>query len=297
MSELSGQVAKGVIGKAKLFLERAFPRLQPSAICIGAQKGGTSALYKYLACHRGVAPSKIKEIDFFNCTSRFARGLDFYHSHFPRKTPLNSQKLTFDITPGYLFGGGKAAERIRGYNPAIKLIVLMRNPITRAHSAWQMYKRYYRGNPEWFFNWIRRCDQSWPTELFLRRPATFGNNFEQDIRDEIAAMERGRTIEMPILLLGEYEKLLKPYYERFPRNQILALSSEQMQQDTAGHLRRIESFVGLPPHPWSRKQLAPRFVGGYRDSIEPKAREVLKEFYAPQNGALFKLLQSEFVWD
>jgi len=281
---------------APSIFDRVFPRLRPSAICIGAQKGGTSALSEYLACHPGVAPSKVKEIDFFNCPSRFARGVDFYHSHFPRQTPLNRGRLTFDITPGYLFGGQKAAERIHGYNSRMKLIVLLRDPVARAYSAWNMYRKYCRENPEWFSKWVNRCDQSRAEHQFDPRPATFGTDFERDIRDEIVLLDQGRMIEMPLLALGQYFKLLNPYFELFARNQILVFSTEQMQQDTAGHLRRVESFAGLSSYNWSEKQLAPRFVGGYSDPIPPKAAETIESFYQAQNRELFKLLGAEFPW-
>jgi len=283
--------------KAQLLLDQTFPRMKPSAICIGAQKGGTSALYKYLACHPGVAPSRIKEIDFFNCNSRFARGLEFYHSHFPRRTPLNRGKLTFDITPGYLFGGEKAAERIHNYNPKIQIIALLRNPVTRAHSAWQMYRRYCKGNFDWFFNWVKRCDEALSPGFFVRRPPTFGADFEKDILDEIAAIKEGRIIQMPILMLGEYYKLLRPYLDRFPRDQVLVVSSEQMQHDTTGNLRRIEEFVGLKPHRWNSKEVAPKFVGEYQKSILPNARALLESFYRDENRNLFDALRTEFAWD
>jgi hypothetical protein len=282
--------------KAKRYVDQAFPHLKPSAICIGAQKGGTSALSQYLACHPGVAPSRVKEIDFFNCPARFARGVDFYHSHFPRRTPLNAGRLTFDITPGYLFGGEAAAERIRGYSPAMKLIVLLRDPLTRAYSAWNMYRKYCQENPEWFLGWVRRCDESQAANFYARRPSSFGKDFEKDILEELAEITNGRIVEMPILPLGEYFRLLKPYFDRFPREQILVFSSEEMQQDTEGHLRRFESFVGLRAHNWSQKQLAPRFVGGYAEAIPAKAIDAIESFYRAQNRDLFRFLGTELPW-
>ena len=195
-----------------------------------------------------------------------------------------------------MFGGKAAAERIRGYNRSMRLIVLLRDPLTRAYSAWNMYRRYCRENPDWFSRWMQRCDESVPADFFARRPSAFGSDFERDVLEEIAVTDRGRTMEMPILPLGEYFKLLKPYFDCFSREQILVFSSEQMQQDTEGHLRRFESFVGLAHHHWSQKQLAPRFVGGYAEPIPAKAAEAVKAFYQAQNRELFKLLGTEFPW-
>jgi hypothetical protein len=277
-------------------LQQMFPPLKPSAICIGAQKAGTTALYDYLSYHHSVAPSKVKEIDFFNCNSRFFRGERFYHSHFPRRTPKNYKKHTFDITPGYLSGAEKTAKRIYEYNRNIRILVLLRNPIDRAYSAWQMYRKRYFENKEWFFEWVKRCDATIQMDHLVKRPSTFGQTFQEDIANEIEALKCFKNIEMPILLLGMYYRHIKHFYNHFSRDQILVISSEDMKQDTKRELRKIESFVGLNPHSWTTEELLPRFVGMYNDSISPNDYLSLKTFYKEHNRALFGLLQKEFEW-
>ncbi|HVM48661.1 MAG TPA: sulfotransferase domain-containing protein [Candidatus Acidoferrum sp.] len=278
-------------------LRQLTPPLKPSAICIGAQKSGTTALYEYLSLHPDVLPSKVKEIDFFNCNTRYAKGLDFYHSHFPRKPLLSGRKLTFDITPGYLPAADPAAQRIHAYDRRIKIIALLRNPTRRAFSAWQMYRTRWHTTPGWFGEWVRGCDSSIKDDYFVRRPPEFGESFETDIADEIKAMEGGRIIEMPILWLGMYSTHLKHYYDRFAPEQILVISSEDMRQDTAGQLRRIEEFVGLQPYNWPAESLNPRFQGAYDETPSAQARSMLQSFYRDHNRALFSLLGREFAWE
>lgn len=58
-------------------------QLKPAFIIIGAHKVGTIALWDYLSKHPDVVAPKTKEINFFSCNSRYSRGFDFYHSHFP----------------------------------------------------------------------------------------------------------------------------------------------------------------------------------------------------------------------
>jgi hypothetical protein len=289
-------VGLGLRDKAKTAVWRSLPHLKPCAIGIGAGKAGTTALYEYLALHPRVAPSLIKEIDFFNCNSRYARGIRFYHSFFPCKTPGNLGKVTFDITPGYLIAANKAAQRIYDYNPNMKLLVLLRNPIMRAYSAWQMFRRNYKKNPDWFFEWLYRCDETIERDSFVRRLPSFGVDFAGDIANEIEVIEKGRTIEMPILSHGMYHAQLSCYFRLFSRNQVLVLSSEEMLQDTIGHLRRIEAFVGLPPHSWSPDETKPRFTGGYEKVIPQKAYDLLDSFYRGHNRDLFSMLQREFPW-
>jgi len=284
----------------KGLLLRAFPFLviRPCAICIGAQKAGTTALYHYLGLHPGVAPTKVKEIDFFNSDIRYSQGIRFYHSSFPIKTPANIGKLTFDITPGYMGGAERAARRIHDYNPKIRLIALLRNPSTRAHSAWQMYRRYCAKNRDWFWKWVQaRGNYSQPKDLFVRRSSRFGTSFQEDICEEIEVIRSDQIIEMPILLLGIYERFLKHYFHYFERDQILIISSEDFRQDTERQMQQIEEFIGLKPHSWSQDTLKPRFVGDYNEQISHEESMLLKSFYRDHNLALFDLVQHEFQWD
>lgn len=111
------------------------------------------------------------------------------------------------------------------------------------------------------------------------------------------AMNIGRLIEMPILLLGMYHQQLRNYFDYFRRDQILTIASEELKAKTAHQMRIIEDFIGLEPHIWSPKELEPRFVGVYEDDISQGAYDLLRSFYDEQNSALFSLLQKDFAWD
>jgi len=273
-----------------------FPPMRPSALVIGAQKSGTTALYRYLGRHPGVAPARAKELDFFQCDSRYRRGLDYYHAHFPRLTPRNRHKKTFDVTPGYMNGAAKGAPRIHRYNPDLLLIAVLRDPVARAFSGWQHYRRNCRTRAGWFQRWQKRCNEKLPEDFFAPRPRPFGEDFEMDMRDEIACLEQDRVIEMPILRLGMYAEHLGHYLRRFPREQLLVLQTETMKADTVAALRRIESFVGLQPHDWPPEEVKPESVGGYKDPIPQAARDLLRDFYRRQNRALCDLLDMTFSW-
>lgn len=282
-----------------LVLQAFLPSLKPSAICIGTQKGGTTALFHYFSCHPGVIQPKVKEIDFFNCDAHYARGINFYHSYFPRSTMANKKKITFDITPGYISNADKTAKRIYDYNPNIRIIILLRNPITRAYSAWQMYRKFYANDPDWFSKWVQRCDSKESQDSFLKRSPSFGENFEKDIIEEMEAIKNDQDIEMPILKFGIYHQYLKHYFDYFPKDQILITTSEDMKNDTKGELLKIENFVGLEPYTWTDKELmtSNANVGKYNKGMTVSERSLLKSFYQEHNKALFDLLQKEYVWD
>ena len=111
-------------------------RLVNFVIC-GTQKGGTSALDDYLREHPEICMADKKEVHFFDNESFYGKdGPDYsrYHSSF---SPKASHKLIGEATPIYMYWHD-APRRMWEYNPNMKLIVVLRNPIDRAYSHWNM---------------------------------------------------------------------------------------------------------------------------------------------------------------
>ena len=102
------------------------------ALIIGAGRSGTTTLYQYLDDHEDVCFSKIKEVHYFSLEDLYKRGNSYYENFF---YPTESQKLLTADT--YLFIDKQAPERIKKYNPEMKLIIMLRDPITRAYSGYQ----------------------------------------------------------------------------------------------------------------------------------------------------------------
>ena len=98
---------------------------------IGVAKAGTSALHDYLIQHPQIGMGDTKEIHFFNRSQHYLLPNWFYfryHRHFNFKS---GKKVYGEITPIYLYWRSAAA-RIWEYNPEIKLIAILRNPLDRA---------------------------------------------------------------------------------------------------------------------------------------------------------------------
>ena len=118
-------------------------------VIIGVQKGGTTALDKYLRKHPDIEMGDIKELHFFDNDSLFLNkkvNYNIYHNHFNKSI---KNKLFGEATPIYFFWEN-ALERIYRYNKKIKLILILRNPIDRAFSHWNM--EVSRGNEDRDFN-------------------------------------------------------------------------------------------------------------------------------------------------
>lgn len=110
-------------------------------IICGTQKGGTTALDRFLSQVDGIETAKIKEIHFFDNDNLNWENPDYsiLHAHFNWDY---NYIIRGEATPIYMYWPS-AVERIYNYNPNIKLIFCLRHPVYRAFSHWKM--EYMRG--------------------------------------------------------------------------------------------------------------------------------------------------------
>src|SRR5205823_5136114 len=103
----------------------------------GTQKGGTSALDSFFRQHPQICmPETKKELHFFDKEENFSGRSNYkkYHRHFD---PNPQQRVIGEATPIYMYWNS-APYRIWSYNPKMKWILVLRNPVERAFSAWNM---------------------------------------------------------------------------------------------------------------------------------------------------------------
>lgn len=102
----------------------------PNFIIAGAQKCGTTSIFKVLYDHTEVFLPESKEVHFFDRNQSFNKGIDWYKNFFSKS---KSEKVIMDITPNYM-NKEYVPERIKKLLPDVKLIFVLRNPVTRAYS-------------------------------------------------------------------------------------------------------------------------------------------------------------------
>jgi len=115
-------------------------RMLPGFLIVGAQRCGTTSMYRTLSEHPAVLKSVLhKGVHYFDMN--YGRGLGWYRAHFPltfqarrvqRSTGITP--LTFESSPYYMFHP-LAATRIASDLPGVQLLVLVRDPVERAYSA------------------------------------------------------------------------------------------------------------------------------------------------------------------
>lgn len=232
-------------------------------VIAGAQRSGTTTLDLYLREHPDVAmPWTRKELHFFDGEQHFrSEPVDYrvYHANFTARAP---GQLRGDATPSYMYWQ-PAPARMARYNPALKIVIVLRNPITRAYSHW---------NKEW-----RRGRETLPFMEALRaEPERARAALPLQIRREAYADR------------GFYSRQLRHVWQHFPVDQTLVLQSSALQADPVATLQRIARFLGLGPFP----PVGPRManVKPYENPMRPDEWTHLAAVYAEEIQELEELL-------
>lgn len=106
----------------------------PNVIIIGAQKAGTTSLHYWLGQHPEVyGPAGAKDFHFFCDEEYYNRGLNFYSSFF---SGHKDEKIVLAGAVNYIYLPN-TPQRLIEYNPNLKLILCIRNPVDRLYSAYK----------------------------------------------------------------------------------------------------------------------------------------------------------------
>jgi len=270
-----GLAQRGVVAWRRLSWRR---RAEPAFVILGAQRSGTSSLYRYLCSHPGIVPALRKEIHFFD--DNFHRGVAWYRAHFPAAASLRradgAPAITGEGSPYYLFHPavpGRMSSVLRD----VRLIAVLRNPIDRAYSH--------------YHHEVRMGRETLPFEEAVdREPERLAGEAERrlDGRTRISRAHRSFSY----LSRGVYVDQLLAWERAYPRERLLVLNHEEMISDPEPVLVRAFSFLGLQPGggPFRRPSYPAYSV------LPPQLRRKLETWFQPHNRRLFDHLGVRWEW-
>jgi hypothetical protein len=206
-----------------------FPK-KVSFIIVGAQKSGTTALWHFLGEHPDISPSLIKETSFFSTDANWEKGADYkaYRRQFelfPGRGSLG------EASPSYMIDCLKVAPRIARYNPAVKLIFILRNPAERVYSQYKMHRAKYGLSLT-----FEEC-------LEIAR----AGDGEYKVLDKASGFST-ETITS-YLEFGQYVGQIKTFLDLFDRKQMLFLRTEELVEQHTETLNKVFSFLNVKPFP------------------------------------------------
>jgi len=231
-------------------------------VVIGAQKAGTTALFDHLSDDPRLNLSTVKETHFFDDeTVDWARpDYGAYHAHFDlsRPGPMG------EATPIYIFWPD-SLERLAAYNPNARLILMLRDPVKRAFSHWQM--EFARGV------------ETLPFARAIRegRARLEGKAPHHPDRRVFTYVERGFYGE-------QVERLLR----LFPRDRLLVLRADDLRRDPTRTLSRVYAFLDMtaPDGPAAPREVHVARAMDYGSTLTPDDADYLAALYAADQDRL-----------
>src|SRR5207253_1048381 len=185
----------------------------------------TTWLYELLDRHPDVYMAKPvrPEPKFFLVDELYARGIQHYYDTWFRGA--DAARAAGEKTTNYLESGA-AAERIHRHLPEVKLIFILREPAHRAYSNW-LWSRMNGMETEGFETALaleEQREQTLPAALRYARPHAYFSR-------------------------GLYAAMLRPYFDLFPREQVLCLRFDDIILKPNDLTSRLHAFIGVTPRP------------------------------------------------
>ncbi|MEI7801043.1 MAG: sulfotransferase [Bacteroidota bacterium] len=211
---------------------------------VGAAKAGSTSIYQYLKQHPGIYLPPIKELNFFsddirrkNFRPEYAKSVyldvdaylnegmkhEVFHGFIEQAAqheklfePAKPGQLAGELSNTYLYSE-TAAQNIFKYNPKSKIIMLLRNPVERAFSHYQM-------------------------DL---RSGLVHNDFITEFNNDRHKIPKGWGISNLYYELGLYYEQAKRYFDLFPREQIHIILFDDLLLDKVKTMQALSSFLNI----------------------------------------------------
>lgn len=219
-------------------------------LIIGIQKGGTESAKEYLAKHPNIYMHP-NEIHYFD--SNYNHGRKWYNRHFLRNKRIGEKTPRYMMSRIYL-------KRISVYNPDMKLVILLREPIQRMFSQWNFS--------------LNRGDHK-----FMK----FGNY----VNHQLGQFKKGKSIHNSIYK-GCYSVHLKNTYEYFKKDNVCVEISEQVLKRPIHHYNRIYEFLGVRKYNINFEKKYHKTV--YVDTLQKEEIQKLYKIFEPYNKELYEIL-------
>ena len=230
-------------------------------LIVGTQKAGTTALTQFLAEHPQICLAKTKEVHYFDNDSLFGASYAnhaLYHQHFP---DMAGYQCIGEATPIYMYWKA-APKRIHTYNPAMKLICILRDPADRAYSHYMMTR--IKGTEYLPFSVAIRIEKIRRLRLPPRQHRFY------------SYIDR-----------GFYAVQIQRLFQYFSWNNMLFLKNEDLRFNHTATINRVCDFLGV----YRLNHMVPSLVFSHDYPPMPVAdRRFLVRIFVPDIAVLEALL-------
>ncbi|MDF1519330.1 MAG: sulfotransferase domain-containing protein [Brevefilum sp.] len=262
---------------------------------IGAQRAGTTSLYKFLDILPSFCGSYDKEVGYFSIDELYTKGMDWYHQQF--RTCARCQ-LKFEATPEYLYYPFVPG-RIKQYKSDLKFIVLLRDPVDRCFSAWKLFKNIHKHDQ---VNRQRIIVDSKNTKndalANLMTEEDFPH-FSTLVKEDLDRYYTNSvSFEPSFVRRGLYHQQISHWMKFFDISQFLFLEISELNQPEE-LLMKLQDFLAVNLDLEVRDLTMPEYnklSGKKTVEVDPETLKLLQNFYHQHNLNLFQLINKTYDW-
>ena len=253
-------------------------RTPPRVVVVGAQRSGTTTMFRLLSSHPQLRrPTLVKGPGYFD--DNYGRGPRWYRAHFPVELPWRRDtRWAFECSGYYLFHPLAAARLARDL-PDAHVVVMVRDPVARAFSAYRHERA--RGFEDLSF-----------AEAVAREPERTAGE-----ADRLAAAPGSVSYahrHHAYLQRGEYAAQVQRFVDACGADRVHVVDADAMFADPVGTFDRLQRDLGLPlwrPDEVGRWNERP---GG--DDLDPELAAAMRAHFEPHDAALAQLLGEVPSW-
>jgi hypothetical protein len=188
----------------------------PTFLIVGAMRSGTTSLARYLGAHPEVYVPSEKELHYFD--RNFSKGLDWYRKRFRK---ARSERAIGEATQTYMYDE-VSIERMAKTLPNLKLIAILRDPVDRAYSHFQLNR-----------------------SLGIE-PLAFELALEQETA-RLRSPDRRQRFAYSYIDRGRYLTQLTRLCNHYPRDSLHVEVLEDLRKDPARAYRSLCQFLEVDP--------------------------------------------------
>ncbi|WP_114422916.1 sulfotransferase [Nocardioides houyundeii] len=235
-------------------------RMQPDIVVVGAQRCGTTTLFRMLESHPHlVRPTQDKGTGYFD--DNFAKGSRWYRAHFPLKLTgrllAGPEAMAFECSGYYLFHP-LAAERLAAALPRAQVVVLVRDPVERAMSAHR--------------HELARGFEELPLDEAL---SVEGERLDGEV-DRLVGDPGYRSYthrHHAYLARGEYGRQISRFVDTMGAERVHVVDADAFFDDPAREYAKLQRGLGIPVYlperveRWNARPGGPRLPRQRRESL------------------------------
>jgi len=243
--------------------------VKPNFLCIGVQKSGTSSLINYLNQHPQIFMQN-NELHFFNRNELTESAIIKYENTFETNKLIVGEK-----TPAYNYLQF-AIDRIYNYNSNIKMILILREPISRAFSQYNMVLKYNN----------KTLNDVNEQQIMI--------DFEKEQNIKLSEIKSNGKY---YIIRGKYDEIITYILSKFSRENLYICIAEEIKENKQKYYNDIIHFLGGEKLCEINEKLDTH-ISKYDKSIPKILEKKLYDIYKPHNEKLYEILGRKIdIWE